>query len=262
LFWFAGGWVRYELPSTHGMLAVALGGIVVETLIGLMLWIAFARRVNLAGRIVRAVGAALIIHAGWYLATGTWHGYGDGVQLHHELGDAKWLVAIPAAIVTCAFAYLGARGILGDLAASVPGSRGARIGAMILAVALAGSVQAGAAIGEVKLRRDAVYGAIMKPAREREIAAELAQWRAEQARRGLVPSEEARAAQEAELERAHRTFPFAVVLGLATVLAIGLGAARSRVASPGGLTPRLLAIAAMIAGGSIAAVIAIGAAFA
>jgi len=256
LFWFAGGWIRFE--ATQGDLMIALGGIVVESMVGIALWVALARRATLGAKIVRAVGAALVLHATWYLATGTWHGYGDGVALHRELGDAKWLVAIPAALVTLAAAYAGARGVLGALAATVPGTRGARIAGTAIALVVAGGIQLGAALGEVQLRRDAAYASVMRPERERVVARELAQWAAQQPQ---TPTDEARAAMQRDLARRHPTFPFAILLAVLTVLAVGAGAIRARTGEVAPVSAGLLGRCAVIAGGSIALVIALDALF-
>ena len=252
LFYFAGGWIRFHI--TDGQLLVALGGIIVETVAGAVLWIA-ARRDTLGARIVRAIGCTLVIHATWYLSTGTWHGYGDGIELHRMLGDAKWLVAIPAAVVTLGASYVGARTVIRALAATLPR---ARVIGTLLALVVAGGVQLGAALGEVALRRDAAYGAVMKPERERVIASELARWEQQQAR---PPSEAERAAAERELAARHQTFPFAIVLAILTILAIVAGAVRARPAPTGEVANRLLVRAAAVAAGSIALVIALDAAF-
>lgn len=255
LFYFAGGWIRFR--ATDGQLAIALGGIAVETVVGIALWLA-ARADTLGARIVRAIGCALVIHASWYLSTGTWHGYGDGVELHRVLGDDAWLVAIPGAALTLAASFVGARTVLPSLAATLPR---ARIAGTAIALVIAGGLQLGAALGEVVLRRDAAYGAVMKPERERVIASELRQWEQQQVR---PPSEEERAAIERELAARHRKpFPFAVVLAILTVLAILAGAWRGQgAAAPGGqVANRLLARAAVLAAGSIALVIALDAAF-
>jgi hypothetical protein len=258
LFYFAGGWIRYRTPG--GELAIALGGIAVEAVIGVTM-ILLARHERLGARIVRAIGCALVIHATWYLATGTWYGFGDGLRLHRALGDRAWLVAVPAGMVACVAAFAGARIVLGPLAATIPGGRGARIGGAAVAVLLAGGLQLGAALGEVTLRRDAAYASVMKPERERVIAQELAVWTAEQQRAGRVPTREARAEIEAALEAKHRTLPFGYILGACTVLAILAGAARSRAAGHTTLTPRMLAVVTGVAAGSIALVVAIDAAF-
>jgi hypothetical protein len=259
LFYFAGGWIRYS--ATDGKLAIALGGIALEAVVGIALWLIYARRSSLGGRIASAIGAALVLHASWYLATGTWHGYGDGVELHRDLGDAKWMVAIPAAMVTLAAGYLGARTVLGALAASLPGGKRVRVAGTVIAMIVAGAVQAAAAIGEVVIRRDASYGAVMKPERERRIASEAARWEAEHARRGAPPTEQQRAQLQRELAARHRTFPFAIVLAILTALAIVAGWLRARRAEQAPVGRGLLVRCAVLAGGSIALVIALDAAF-
>lgn len=60
------------------------------------------------------------------------------------------------------------------------------------------------------------------------------------------------------LARRHAQFPFATVL---TVLAVGLGAVRTRAARAGPIATGLLARCAIACGGSIAVVIAIDAVF-
>src|SRR5450432_3773037 len=107
LFWFAGGWIRYHLPGAPmaSALVIAMGGIAVELACGTLLAVA-ARGTTLGRRLVRGIGAALVVHGSWYLATGAWHGYGDGVQLYHVLGNARYPVAIAAGLVTCASGYL------------------------------------------------------------------------------------------------------------------------------------------------------------
>ena len=259
LFYFAGGWIRFS--AAQGSLAIALGGIIVESVVGLALWLAFARRASLGGRITTAIGAALVLHASWYLATGTWHGYGDGVELHRDLGDAKWIIAIPAAAITLAAAYLGARTVLGALATTLPGGARARVAGTVIALIVAGAVQAAAAVGEVMIRRDAAYGSVMKPERERRIAGELARWEAEQAQRGAPPTEQQRAQQQREVAARHRTFPFAIVLAILTALAVILGWVRARRGHEAPVGRGLLLRCALLAGGSIALVIALDAAF-
>ncbi len=258
LFYLAGGWIRFR--ATGGELVIAMGGIVVEVVIGAALVLVFARREQLAGRIARAIGCALIIHASWYLATGTWHGYGDGVQLHRILGDAKWVVAVPAALVTCIAGYAGARIVLGALASTLPGSRRAQLAGLVVAVIVAGGIQLGAAVGEVALRRDTMYTKAMRPERDRVISKELAVWAEAQRQQGATPSEAERRRIEAEVARRHQTFPFAYVLAALLLVSIGAGAVRSRATPAAAMTGRLIAITAAIAGGSIALVIALDAA--
>src|SRR5579862_4912476 len=91
LFWFAGGWIRYQLatPSVIAALAISMAGIAVELVAGTVLWWAARRTDGLGRRVLRGIGAGLVVHAGWYLATGAWHGFGDGVLLYHLLGAAR-----------------------------------------------------------------------------------------------------------------------------------------------------------------------------
>lgn len=259
LFWFAGGWIRFE--ATGGELVIALGGIAVELIVGLALWIALARRTSLGGRIARAIGAALVLHATWYLATGTWHGFGDGVKLHRELGDAKWLVAIPAALVTMAAGYAAARWVLGALAATIPGGRRRRIVGTVIALVVAGGLQLGAALGEVQLRRDTTYAQAMRREPDLMVARELAQWTEQQVRAGEAPTEQARAEMRRNLAQRHTQFPFAIVLAVLTVLAVGAGAVRTRAVPAAPIATGLLARCAVVCGGSIALVIAIDVVF-
>lgn len=264
LFWFAGGWIRYRLddPGGGAALAVVAGGIAVEAVIGAALWIALARRAGTAARLVRGAGAAVAIHAAWYLAAGTWHGFGDGALLRRELGDARVPVAIAAGVVAVAMAYLGARAVLGVLAAMVPGGRAARIGGTAAAVVLAGALQVGLAAGELRLRRDETYGRIMQRESDRAALRELAAWQRGQRERGLPASEAEREVRARELAQQHRELPFAHVLAALTLIAIAAGA---RDARPGpGIAPggRLLAIAGAVAIGSVALVIALPAMFA
>ena len=259
LFWFAGGWIRFDAPG--GELVIALGGIAVESIVGLALWIGLARRSSLGGRIARAIGAALVLHATWYLATGTWHGFGDGAQLHRELGDAKWLVAIPAALVTVAAGYAGARWVLGALAATVPGGRRRQIGGTVIALVVAGGLQLAAALGEVRLRRDPTYAQTMRREPERMAVRELAQWTEQQTRAGEVPTEQAREAMQRNLAQRHAQFPFAIVLAILTVLAVGAGAVRTRAVPAAAIATGLLSRCAVVCGGSIALVIAIDTVF-
>lgn len=264
LFWFAGGWIDYDLPRGTPLASrvfVSLGGIALELVVGLALWVIFAKRTSLAGKITRATGGAIAIHGAWYLAVGTYHGFGDGAIVRYAAGDKRYAIAIAGGAVVLAVAFFAARSILGVLAASVPGGARAQIAAIVIAAALAGGVQAGLAIGEVRLRRDDVYGGIMKPERERVVAQELARWEREQAKRGTTIDEATRRAREAELAARHRELPFAAILGVLTVLAILAGAWRARRVEaapiPGAFAYKIGAFAA----GSIALVIAIDAVF-
>jgi hypothetical protein len=265
LFWFAGGWIRYDGDWTWtSAVIVQLGGIAIELVLAIALLV-LARtrlRVNRWARLA-ATGAAggMIVHAGFYLAAGTWHGFGDGVLLHRLLGDARVAVAIPAAIVVVTAAYLVARALVAPLAAAAPfAGRGARLGALAIASVVALGAHAGLAAAELAVRRDADYAAIMRPERDREIDREMARWLATRPR--AVDAAEV-AARRRALEAADRPFPFAIVLGIATALAALAGAARSRdrdTASPA-LDRRTVAVAGVLAAAAITLVVAADAVF-
>ena len=255
LFWFAGGWIRYQTAtaSIAGQLAIAMGGIAVELACGSVIF-ALARGDGLGRRIVRGIGAALVVHASWYLATGAWHGYGDGVLLYRELGSARYPVAIAAGLVTCTAAFLGARTVLGALAATLPR---ARVVGTVIAIVLASGLHAGLAIAELHVRSDATYGQIMQPEKARLVERDLARWAEYERLHGRDVSSEERRAEQERLQREHRTFPFAWLLGIVAALAGLAGARRSRADGIDHIETRLLVRAAVAAAVATGIVIAI-----
>jgi len=258
LFWFAGGWIRYHLtaPSQGATLAIAMAGIGLEFVVGCVLWFA-ARGESLGRRLTRGTGAALVLHAGWYLATGAFHGFGDGLVLYRMLGDWRAPVAIAAALVTCAAGFAGAREVLGALAGTLRGSAKARIAGTIVAAVLAAGAHAALTAGELWLRRDPTYAAVMQPERERVIARELAQWQAQQAEQGTPVTAEQKRVEQTRLASTHKTFPFIWLLAIATGIAILAGAWCAKPATETRIGSRLLAITASIAFASVGAVIVI-----
>jgi hypothetical protein len=269
LFWFAGGWIRYDVPALTPArdVAIALGGIAIETLLGLALWLGLGVRggqhARIGRRILGTLGAALLVHAMFYLATGTWHGYGDGRAIHELAGGARIPIAVAAGLAACAAGFAAARHLFGALIQAVPG-RG--LAGTLAAIAVAAAVNVALDVGELRLRRDATYAVTMQPEGERLAARELARW--QRAQPGPVSDAERRA-RERELARRHRDFPFVWLLAAALGGAIVAGAVRSprplRGAPPdAGDVPvprRLVAIACAAAVISTAAVIAIDAAF-
>ncbi len=263
LFWFAGGWIRYAVPAAtvEKFVFIAMGGIAIELVLGGLVWLGAAwvirrRGPTLGRRVVRGLGAAFAIHALWYLATGAWHGYGDGTLLYRVLGDARAPFAIAVGLAACGCAYLGARGVVGAIIAAMPGRGAARAGKLALAIGVAAGVNVGLDLGELRLRRDEIYAQTMQPERDRAIASDYARWVATHADVSI----EDRTREQARLETVHaRPFPFAIVLAIAVLGALVLGGRRSPRATeapvPIGLVVR--AIAAAMAG--VALVIAIGA---
>jgi hypothetical protein len=266
LFWFAGGWVRYRVPGMTPAedLAIALGGIAIESAIGLALWLALRRRSilgpGLGSRLVRAAGAALVVHAMFYLATGTYHGYGDGRVVRELAGDGRFAIAIAAGLAACAAGWAGARHLFGALVAAVPAPR---VTGALLAIAAAALVNAGLYLGELGIRsRDSTYAVAMQREGERAAARDLARWVRGQP---AGPSDAEIAARARELTREHREVPFAWLLAAATLAAITAGAvgaprpARDREAVV--VPARLVAVACAAAAMSTAAVIALDATF-
>jgi len=225
LFWFAGGWIRYDLhePSVAAMVIVSMGGIAIELVLGTILWFVVTGDA-LGRRIARTIGAALVVHAGWYFATGTWHGYGDGALIYQVLGDARYPAAIAAGLVTCGAAFVGARWLFATVVASIGPTR--RVAGIAIAV----------------------------------IARDYAHWLDEARRTGATIDDAARERELHRLDRDNRTFPFAWLLAAAVALSAVAGAWRSRTPSARpDLTGRLVARAAVIAVASIALVIALDA---
>jgi hypothetical protein len=258
LFWFAGGWIRYQLsePTLPAVLAIAMAGIGLELVVGVTL-VASVRGATLGRRLVRGIGAALVVHATWYLATGAFHGFGDGLVLYRALGEARVAVAIAAGLVTCAVAYVTARNVLGTLASTLSGRTRTRVAGVIVAAVLAGGLHAGLAASELAIRRDATYSATMQHQRERDIAMELARWQREQAARGAVIDDAQRRAEQVRIAQKHRDFPFVWLLAIATVASVIAGAVRAPKVPDERIASRLLAITAIVAAGAICAVILI-----
>lgn len=257
LFWFAGGWIRYRPDAGAGLapiLAVSLGGIAVE-LVAAALLCTLVRRRTLGGRLVRGVGIALVVHATWYLAVGTFHGFGDGIVLYRALGTWRVPVAIAAGMATCAATFVGARTLIGVLAATLPGSRRARIAGVLVAAALATGVHAALAAGELVARRDDTYSELMQHERDRKIA--IAMQRYQQEHREVSAADVR--AERSRLERANRTFPFVWLLAFATLAAAVAGVWRARSAIDERISNRLLGLTAAAAAVAILLVIAIGA---
>ncbi len=256
LFWFAGGWVRYSLPSptTAAVLAIMMAGIAFELVVGIALW-AGIRGDTLGRRLLRGAGTTLVVHATWYLATGAFHGFGDGLVLYRQLGHARVAVAIAAGVVTCAATYLGARALTGPLVRTLPGTPRQRAVGFAIAALLAGGLHAALTIGELKLTRDPTYAKVMQPERDRRIAIELQAWERAQAERGVAPSPDAQRAERVRLQKANETFPFVLVLVLATLAAMIAGIVRTRGGSDQRVSNQLLFRAVVIALASIFAVI-------
>lgn len=252
VFWFAGGWIRYRLatPSFASAFAIAMAGIGLELVVGAALWF-LVRGESLGRRIVRGIGMALVLHGTWYLATGAFHGFGDGLLLYRWLGSARVPVAIAAGLATCIATFVGTREVIGALARTLPRRR---FLGLSVAMVLAAGTHAALTIGELRVRRDPTYAATMRPERDRVIAQELATW--ERTQPTVTP--EARRIEQTRLARKHESFPFVIVLALATAVAAVLGIAKTKRPPPEPISPKLFRRFIVIAFASIIFVIAIG----
>lgn len=256
LFWFAGGWIDYDFgtpPSTTARLAISLAGIAVELVAGSLLWFAI-RGDALGRRVTRAVGAVLVVHACWYLATGAWHGFGDGHLLRELLDERRYPVAIIAGALACVAGFFAARRIVGPLAATQRG-----LAQVAIAAVLAGSVMGGLVAGELAVRGDRTYAEIMKPEPARKVDQQLARWAEYERTHGGAITPQQQAVERARLERVYHEFPFKWLLAACAVLSILAGAWRSlrepRMVT--GVPNSLLVRATTIATIGLAAVIAI-----
>jgi hypothetical protein len=129
----------------------------------------------------------------------------------------------------------------------VPGSTRQRAAGFAIA-ALLGGRHAALTIGELRIRGDGTYARIMEPERDRVIARELQTWQRHQTARGEVPTAGAQAVERGRLQRKHSSFPFVIVLALATLVALIAGLVRTRGGHDERIATRLLVRAVIVAG--------------
>lgn len=231
---FGGGWVGFATVRGTGFSSylVTMGGIVVELLAAAALAWAARGRTGVAALAVRASAWALALHALWYLAAGTFHGFGDGWLLHRQLGAARLAVVIPAAALAVAGAAIAGRRLAGELRAHAPASTPRRQLAVVAgAIALGLGAHAALTGAELALTTDRTYQGVMRTAADRAIERELAAAvaRAREAGAPLAPAEVTRTRRG--LERRHRQLPVGPGLVGAMALAAAAGVLRSRAAS-------------------------------
>lgn len=242
LFWFGGGFIGYrdlEAASPAALHAIAVGGIAVELAVAALALVALRR-----ARVGRVAGLALwilatvdLLHAGLYLAGGTFHGYGDGQLLHAALGAGRVPFAVAVGLSTVGAAYPLGRA-LGRRAASWVAVRGWRRAAL-LALALVGAGASHAALtwGELALRDDRTYATIKAPEVDRQVARELAEEIAEAEREGEPLDPAAIAVREEALREERGEVPFAPILMLAVWATALAGGLRGAALAPPGEPP-------------------------
>lgn len=237
LYYTAGGWISYErgAPWTWtSAIVVSLAGIAVELILAAVAAVGawWAARRGRAALAVALGGAALglFVHGGFYLAAGVHHGVGDGTLVHRRLGDERGWVTWPAALLLVAATYAGARRLGARVRGWLPArSSVQQLVALAVALGAAAGAHAGLAATELALRPSPTYQAIMKPAREKAIDADVASWVEAEARAGREPGRAQVRARRARLDAERpRPFPFGPLLGVAIALAAAVGAARGR----------------------------------
>jgi hypothetical protein len=267
LHWFGGGWLgftRARGATGVGLYAVEMGGIAVELLLGLACAAAARvtkRRSTSPGprTLALALGGAawaLVLHAGWYLAAGTYHGFGDGWVLHRRLGDPRLAIVIPVAVAIVVGAAIAGARVGRALRAHVPGSPRRQLAIAAGALALALGAHAALTLTELQLRTDRPYQRTMRTAAQRAVERELATLVATSEVAGRPMDAREVAAARRKLERQHRQLPVGPILIALIGIAAAGGIARSRPAEVG--TPpsnRVLVAAAAACAASIALVI-------
>lgn len=234
LFLFAGGHISSvrDTPLTQAeSLSIALGGIAVQLLLGIvaLALTRWCRRGSIAHIALLAYGGVVIIHGLFYLSAGTFHGYGDGWGLNRALGADRVYLCVPIAAAVVAITYAATARLVGVLRSRLPGdSRGAQLGAILVAGALAGGGHAALSFGELALRPDPVYQEVMAHRYEHDVQAALNAYLARQQARGVAVSERDKREKRRALVEKYKPFPFNLTLGVLVGIAFFAGAIRSR----------------------------------
>lgn len=240
LFPFGGGMIGWRYPETDGFaealtphLLIHLGGIAAELAVGLILLSAVRfRRFNsvLAG-LGMATSALLIIHGLFYLATGVFHGGGDGRLLFQRLDrEARLLLLFFAVLSVPVSAFFLSLCLSPALKARLPEGASPAEGARLLLLSgiLAILLHAALTSGERRLAEDARYTFIKAP--QHRVLAQKALERAIDlytARHGRPPDERLFGRMKARLRRKYRKLPIEIPLSLAVGVALMLGYAFS-----------------------------------
>jgi hypothetical protein len=166
LFAFGGGYVESScqpLPLAAA-LAIDVGGIGLELVVGTLLLIAARGRQGLLGLFLASTGLLFVLHAVFYSVTGVHYGVGDGRRLHLLLGERRtlplWIGSVTLVVATGWCARLAAR----RLAAGIPGaSRSRRVATLALAAIAAAALHGTLLLAEQRIAPDLVYAASFTP---------------------------------------------------------------------------------------------------
>jgi hypothetical protein len=273
LFLFGGGWVDFACPAPlprAAALAIDLGGIALEVGVGVLLVVLARGRRGFAAFCASAAGTLFVLHALFYLVTGTHAGAGDGRTLHRLLGPSAVRVGlvVGASALLVAATFAAAARLARRIAVWSDAASWSARAALIGSVALAAAAAHGALLRvEQHLRPDPVYAKTFEPeharalARARERVAGAAGERA--AEPPAPPSEPSEVASEtreagsgASESEAHREpfgarfarFPLTPLLGAAMTVAAAAGVVlASRQAPPAaGRIPLARAVVACV----------------
>jgi hypothetical protein len=240
LFLFGGGWIRFGREpffDVNESVGIALGGVLLEVAVAIAALVAarWAPKRSLTRAALIAFGAIDLLHAGFYVAAGTHHGFGDGRALAAVLGDSAWMLVVPLSLAVVAGGFVLSKFFVGIVSSWLPEvSRPRAVGTILLAAAMAVCVHGGLMLIELKVASDPTYADIMKHDAERKAERELEAMRAAR-REGGVPMSAAEIDSAAgQLRDKHQPFPLLVVLAgaLAISLAIGMWIGAGRAQEP------------------------------
>ncbi len=154
LFWFGGGWIDVSNEGETGLVShlILLGGIISQLLLALALHVAGKQ-----GKRVPLISSALIalnvVHGLFYLANGTFYGYGDGRLLFRALGDVAHYFSYAVGMVAVACSWLAGKAIKRDFARK-------NLPFAVLAMVVAGLCHGALMVGEQQLFQETTYETI------------------------------------------------------------------------------------------------------
>lgn len=233
LFWFAGGFVEFTRAEPYTLaeeMGIFLGGITLEIALGVIVFL-IARRTP-SGSIARIAlfgyAAIVLVHAGYYLTAGTFHGFGDGQILYREMGDARLALVLPVTGFVLLAAHAMARHWVAHVASRLPAT-GRPTLTIAAAVLLAAGGHAALSFGELAITPDPTYHNTMRHKSQRAIEHDLAVFiKAIEQVRGQKPADREVSQRRRELEETHDDFPFGRVFVALLIVAILTGTMRSR----------------------------------
>ena len=232
LFWFAGGFIEFtrdEPYTTAENMAIFLGGIGLEMILGAAAFVfaRFTRPGSIARLVLFGYAGIVLVHAGYYLTAGTYHGFGDGQVLYHYFGDDRLYLILPVTAALLWATHAMARHLVAHIRLRLPEKTRPTLVVGVAALVAAGG-HAGLSFGELAIRPDPTYHLTMRHQSARDVERQLAEYiRAIESQRGQAPQRHELVEHQRELRRKFSDFPFAKVLVFFLALALLSGTARS-----------------------------------